>query len=58
MNDERDRHLRDAHRYARSAERWSTVAMWGSGCALALYVLAGLLVVAAVVLVVVVFMGS
>jgi hypothetical protein len=58
MNDERDRHLRHAHRYARRAERWSTVAMWGSGCALALYAVAGLLVVAVVVLVVVAFMGS
>jgi hypothetical protein len=40
--DERERHLSDAQRYAKQAERWSTVAMWGSGCALAIWV-AGIL---------------
>ena len=51
MNDDRERHLRDAAKWARSAERWSTVAMWGSGCALVVWALGALLAVAMGVLV-------
>jgi hypothetical protein len=57
MDDERERHLRDAHRYARSAERWSTVAMWGSGCALVLWGLGLLLGIVVGVLVFLALMG-
>jgi hypothetical protein len=38
MGKSRDEHLADAERHARSAQRWSTAAIWGSGCALALWV--------------------
>jgi hypothetical protein len=44
--DERQRHLQDAAKWARRAERASTVAMWGSGCALALWALGILLGIA------------
>jgi hypothetical protein len=55
MGKSRDDHLRDAERYARQAERWATVSMWGSGCALVLYAL-GLLL--AIVVGVWVFLGA
>jgi hypothetical protein len=45
MGKSRDDHLRDAERYARQAERWATVSMWGSGCALVLYALGLLLAI-------------
>jgi hypothetical protein len=56
--DEQQRHLRDAQRYARSAHRWATVSMWGSGCALALYGLAALLMLAVVGIVVWIFIAG
>lgn len=49
---ERERHLRDAHEAAKRAERLAKVGMWGSGCVLALYLLAGLLMLVAVGIVV------
>lgn len=43
MSKSRDDHLRDAERYARKAERAANVSMWSSGCALAAYMLVGLI---------------
>jgi|Tabmets5t2r1_1033131.scaffolds.fasta_scaffold30190_1 hypothetical protein len=56
--DERERLLREADRAARSAHRWATVSMWGSGCALALYGLAALLMLAVVAIVAWVFIAG
>jgi hypothetical protein len=55
---ERERHLRDAQRYAKQAERLATMSMWGSGCALALYGLAALLMLTVVGIVVWVFIAD
>lgn len=51
--DGRERHLRDAHDAARKVERWASISMWGSGCALVGYGLALLIALAVAVWVVV-----
>jgi hypothetical protein len=36
VSEQEDR-WREVERHARSAERWATISMWGSGCALVLW---------------------
>lgn len=39
-------HRAKAERHARSAERWATISMWGSGCALVVWAVGTLAAVA------------
>ena len=52
-----EEHLRRADQHPRSAQRWNRIALWGSGCVLVLYGIAGLLLLAAVVMVVLALCG-
>jgi Flp pilus assembly protein TadB len=52
-----EEHLRRADQHPRSAQRWNRIALWGSGCVLVLYGIAGLLLLAAVVMVVLALRG-